>query len=112
MIARIWHGWTTPQNADDYERLLKEEIFVDIAAKQVAGYLGLQLLRRELGTEVEFTTILWFDSVDNVKEFTGQEDYEEAYVPDAARRLLTRFDVRAVHSTLQHTLAYPQPKPD
>lgn len=28
MIVRIWHGWTTPANADTYEAMLKEEIFV------------------------------------------------------------------------------------
>ena len=106
MIARIWHGWTTPQNADAYERLLKEEIFVGIGAKQVAGYQGIQLLRREVGTEVEFTTIMWFDSVEAVKTFTGKEDYEEAYVPNAARLLLARFDARSAHSTLQHELRY------
>lgn len=112
MIARIWHGWTTPQNADAYEKLLKETVFPGIEAKQIVGYLGLQLLRRELEQEVEFTTIMWFDSIENVKDFTGIEAYEEAYVPDAARALLARFDAQATHSTLLHVLAYPQPKPD
>ncbi len=112
MIARIWHGWTTPQNADAYETLLRESVFVHIAARQIQGYLGVQLLRRELEEEVEFTTIMWFDAVDNVKDFTGREDYEEAYVPNAALALLARFDARAIHSTLRHVLAYPQPKPD
>lgn len=112
MIARTWHGWTTPQNADAYETLLKEDVFPGIEAKQIRGYLGIQLLRRDVETEIEFTTTLWFDSVDNVKEFTGREDYEEAYVPDAARTLLTRFEARAIHSTLRYVLAYPQPKPE
>ena len=107
MIARIWHGWTTPQNADAYEQLLKEEIFVGIAAKQIAGYKGVQLLRRAVATEIEFTTLMWFDSVESVRLFTSKEDYEEAYVPNAARMLLARFDARAAHSTLQHELVYP-----
>lgn len=111
MIARIWHGWTTPQNADAYENLLKEKVFVGIGARNITGYLGVQLLRREIEQEVEFTTIMWFDSIENVKEFTGNEDYEEAHVPDAARALLSRFEARAVHSTLLHVLVYPQPKP-
>ncbi|UFH52820.1 antibiotic biosynthesis monooxygenase [Spirosoma sp. KNUC1025] len=107
MIARIWHGWTTPQNADAYEKLLKEEVFKGIAAKQVAGYKGIQLLRREAGEEIEFTTIMWFESIDAVKAFTGKEDYEEAYVPAAARSILSRFDARSVHSNLQYELTYP-----
>ena len=60
MIARIWHGYTTPANADAYEQLLKEEIFHGIAAKNVQGYNGIELLHRQLGEETEFTTIMHF----------------------------------------------------
>ena len=35
MICRIWHGWTKPENADAYERLLREEIFAGIAARAI-----------------------------------------------------------------------------
>jgi hypothetical protein len=96
MISRIWHGWTTPANADAYETLLKEEIFVGIANRQIAGYRGIHLLRRDLGDEVEFVTIMWFDSLDNVREFAG-DDYEVAVVPPAARAVLARFDARSQH---------------
>jgi heme-degrading monooxygenase HmoA len=86
VIGRIWHGWTTPHNADKYEKLLKEEIFSGIAEKKVSGYKRIQLFRRPLDNdEVEFVTIMWFDSWDAVKQFAG-EDYERAYVPAAARR--------------------------
>jgi hypothetical protein len=54
MISRIWHGWTTAGNADAYEALLKEEIFVGIKNRQIQGYQGIQLFRRSLGDEVEF----------------------------------------------------------
>jgi len=57
MISRIWHGWTTPGNADKYEALLKEEIFVGIQSLQIRGFNGIQLLRREVGQEIEFVTI-------------------------------------------------------
>jgi len=96
MIIRIWHGWTTPANADAYERLLNEEIFPGIEAKQVAGYRGIQLLRRVVGDEVEFVTVMRFDSVDAVRAFAG-EDYEAAYVPPKARAVLARFDGRSQH---------------
>ena len=43
MVSRIWHGWTTPENADTYENLLKTEIFPGIASKNVSGYRGIQL---------------------------------------------------------------------
>jgi len=96
MIARLWHGWTSPENADAYERLLKTEIFPGISAKGVQGYRGIELLRRSVGTEVEFVTMMWFDSWEAVKAFAG-EDYEAAYVPAKARQVLARFDARSQH---------------
>lgn len=96
MISRIWHGWTTPEKADAYEALLKNEIFIGIQDRQIHGYQGIQLLRRTHKTEVEFITIMWFDSLDSVRIFAG-EDYETAVVPPKARELLSRFDVRSQH---------------
>ena len=62
MIARIWHGWTTLRNANVYESLLKTGIFPGIATREVEGYRGIQLCRRPSGEEVEFMTIMWFES--------------------------------------------------
>jgi heme-degrading monooxygenase HmoA len=96
MIGRIWHGWTTPQNADTYETLLKEEIFTGIGNRGIKGFRGIQLFRRNVGEEIEFVTIMWFDSLDAVREFAG-EDYEAAVVPPKARAVLSRFDARSQH---------------
>jgi heme-degrading monooxygenase HmoA len=96
MISRIWHGWTTPANADAYEALLKSEIFSGIQNRNIPGYRGIHLFRRSLGAEVEFVTVMWFDSLDAVRAFAG-EDYEVAVVPAKARALLTRFDARSQH---------------
>ena len=96
MIGRVWHGWTTHGNADAYEALLKSEIFTGIEGRQIAGYRGIHLLRRDLGEEVEFVTVMWFDSIDAVRVFAG-DDYEVAVVPQKARILLTRFDARSQH---------------
>ena len=96
MISRIWHGWTTPGNADKYEALLKEEIFVVIQNRKIRGFNGIQLLRRDVGQEIEFVTIMLFDSLDSIREFAG-EDYEVAFVPEKARAVLSRFDERSQH---------------
>ncbi len=96
MISRIWHGWTTPGNADKYEKMLKEEIFVGIHSRHIAGFKNIQLLRRNLGNEVEFVTIMEFDSLDAVREFAG-EDYEACVVPAKARAVLSHFDARSQH---------------
>ena len=100
MISRIWHGWTVPANADAYEALLKSEIFTGIQNRHIVGYRGIHLLRRDLGDEVEFITIMWFDSLDAVRVFAG-EDYEAAVVPPKARALLARFDARSQHYTVE-----------
>lgn len=96
MIARIWHGWTNPGNADAYETLLREEILPGIAARGIDGYRGAHLLRDDFDDESEFVTILWFDSMEAVREFAG-EAQETAVVPEEARRLLERFDAASAH---------------
>lgn len=96
MISRIWHGWTTPANADSYESLLKTEILIGIQNRRISGYRGIQLFRRALKDEVEFVTVMWFDSIDAIRSFAG-EDYEVAVVPENARKLLKRFDTRSQH---------------
>lgn len=114
MIARVWHGWTAPENADAYERLLKEEIFPGIAAREVAGYLGIDLLRRPGGQDaeghVEFVTIMWFTGWDAVRGFAG-DDPEAAYVPPRARELLARWDQRSGHFEVRDRRSYPGPAP-
>ena len=96
MISRVWHGWTTPENADAYEELLKSEIFQGIQSRQIAGYQGIHLFRRSLEAEVEFIAIMRFDTMEAVQEFAG-EDHEAAVVPPKARALLSRFDERSQH---------------
>jgi len=96
MISRIWHGWTTRENADAYEKLLRTEIFVGIAKRGIQGYRGIHLLRRDVQDGTEFVTIMWFDSFEGVRAFAG-EDHEVAVVPPKARELLSRFDDRSAH---------------
>jgi hypothetical protein len=96
MISRIWHGYTLPEQADSYESLLRTEIFTGIQNRQIAGYRGIQLFRRNLDVETEFVTVMWFDSFDAVRAFAGEE-YELAVVPPAARALLSRFDQHSQH---------------
>jgi heme-degrading monooxygenase HmoA len=103
LILRIWHGWTAPADADAYEHLLNEEILVGIGERNIPGFHGIQLLRREVGgtvAEVEFVTLMRFESLDAVRAFAG-EDYEQAVVPPAARKLLARFDPRSAHYDLR-----------
>lgn len=105
MIARIWHGWTTKENADVYEKLLYEEVFPSIEHKNVPGYRKISLLKRELKNEIEFITIMCFDSIEAVKEFAGK-DFERSYVPEKARQVLLRHDERSQHYEIINETIY------
>lgn len=104
MIGRIWHGYTTFEKADLYENLLREEIFLGIRDRHIPGFQEIQLLRRDMDIEVEFITIMWFDSIEAVKAFAGA-DYEAAVVPPEARAILSRFDERSQHYEIKERLA-------
>lgn len=94
MIARVWHGTTKPEHADAYEAMLKPELLPGIS--KAKGYRGSYLLRRNAGTEVEFITILLFDSIDSIRAVAG-ENYEESIIPEERRKYLSRHDDKASH---------------
>jgi hypothetical protein len=96
MICRIWRGWTSRENAADYEGLLRGTIIPGIEARAIPGFRHIDMMRRPLGQEVEFATIMWFDDLAAIEVFVGQ-DAEVSHVPAAARAVLARFDERAVH---------------
>jgi heme-degrading monooxygenase HmoA len=94
MIARLWHGWTLPENADAYEAMLRSHILPGI--HRVEGYRGAHLLRRDLGREIEFVTLTLFDSMAAVRAFAG-DNYENAVIVPEARKLLSRYDATSAH---------------
>jgi heme-degrading monooxygenase HmoA len=96
MICRLWRGWTTPDNADAYEKVVRGEVIPVIEARRIPGFQHIDLMRRAAGEEVEFVTLMWFDSLDAIRAFMG-EDYAVSHVPAAARAVLERFDERAAH---------------
>jgi len=96
MIIRFWRGWTTPENAEAYRQVVSTEVLPSIADRKIDGYQGAFLVRRNAGDEVEFATLMLFDSLEHVRAFGGA-DYEVAYVPAAARAVLSRFDERSAH---------------
>ena len=96
MICRVWRGWTLPQNAEAYEQVVRGQVIPGIEARKIPGFRHIDLMRRDLDEEVEFQTLMWFDSLDAIIAFVGK-DYSVSHVPSAARAVLSRFDERAAH---------------
>src|SRR2546427_3275906 len=94
MIARVWHGYTKPEHANAYESMLKPELLPGIS--KAKGYKGSYLLRRDAGAEVEFITIMLWDSIDAIRAVAG-EDYETAIIPEERRKYLSRYDAKSEH---------------
>jgi heme-degrading monooxygenase HmoA len=95
-VCRIWRGWATPENAAAYEAIVRGEVIPEIEARRVPGFRSIDLMRREVDDGVEFVTIMWFDDLESVRAFVG-DDYEVAHVPERARAVLSRFDARSAH---------------
>ena len=94
MIARVWHGAAKPEHADAYEAMLKPELLPGIS--KARGYRGSYLLRRDAGAEVEFITILLFDSIDDIRAVAGP-NYEQSIIPEERRQYLSKHDEKAAH---------------
>ncbi len=104
-IKRLWHGWTTKENADSYQHVLQNEVIPGIEAKNIPGFKKFEIFRIEHQEEVEFVTIITFESLQSVIAFQG-EDYKRAHVPDAAQQVLKRWDPEALHYELVETRMY------
>ena len=102
-IIRIWHRWTSFDNASAYEKLLKTEVFDGIFDNKLSGFNGIELAQKRVAEEVAFVTVMWFASIEHIKAFAG-EAYETAYVPPAARAIFKRIDPLAKHYRVLETL--------
>lgn len=107
MIARLWKGWTQPENADAYEKLLKEVVLPEL--EHIDGYQGGYVLRQDGEHEVEFAVMNLFVSLDAVRAFAGPDYTTPVFEPEA-RRLLSKvepiarhYEVKAVPQLLKHS---------
>lgn len=102
-VLRTWRGWTTIENAPVYEDMLINEVFPTVKKKGVDGLEKVSISTKQKQDEVEFYLVLQFDCLNSVKVFAG-ENYETAYIPDNAKRVLKRYEQTAQHYELKKEL--------
>ena len=71
--------------------MLRDEIFPSIAARNIKGYRGAELFISEDENEIEFVTLLRFDSMGAVKEFAGADETKPVIFP-GVEKILTRME--------------------
>lgn len=98
-IIRIWKGWTLPEKAENYRQFLSDELFPEVKRKGIRGLEKVSISSSPSQEEVEFLVMMQFDAIDAIKEFAG-EDYETAFIPEKAKRLLHRYESKAKHYEL------------
>src|SRR5262245_53624624 len=96
MICRLWRGWTSPENAGAYERVVRGEVIPGIEARNIPGFRHVDLMKRDLDGEIEFQTLMWFDNIEAVKAFMGA-DFSVSHVPLEELDGPNSFDDRAAH---------------
>jgi antibiotic biosynthesis monooxygenase (ABM) superfamily enzyme len=94
VITRLWRGWTASENADAYERFLLTELFPSM--RDIPGFRGADVLRRDDQGEVAFVTLTRFDTLDAIRAFAG-DNYKTPVLEPTARALLSHYDQRAQH---------------
>lgn len=88
MIARIWRGWTKSSDADRYL-----EYILETGAKEyreTPGNRGAYVLRRQVGDRAEFLTLSFWDSLEAVKGFAGQDVERAVFYPADDKFLVDR----------------------
>lgn len=86
MIARIWHGRTKAEQADEYFAFLKERAVPDY--RDTPGNRGVFLFRRLDGDEAHFLTLTHWDSLEAIEAFAGTDISKAKYYPEDAGFLL------------------------
>ena len=88
MIARIWRGWTRADDADAYVEYLEQTGMREY--RQAPGNRGAWLLRRPDGDRTEFVTLSFWESLDAVRGFAGDEPERAVFYPEDDRFLVAR----------------------
>lgn len=94
MIARIWHGRTLAEHYEEYTEFMKSVAVPDYQKTQ--GFVKLSFLRRLEGDIAHFDLITYWEDLDVIKNFAG-DDYELAKYYSEDKKYLLEFEEKVVH---------------
>ncbi len=94
MIARIWHGRTNIEDFESYTEFLKERAIPDY--RDTPGFIKLVFLRNISEGAGHFTLITFWEDLDVVRNFAG-EDFEKAKYYPEDRDFLLEFEEKVTH---------------
>ena len=94
MIVRIWHGTVPTSKAEDYRKFLNERAIPDY--RSVKGNLGVYILERCEGEITHFITLTFWENLEAIKEFAG-EDIEKPKYYDEDKDFLIEFEQKVLH---------------
>lgn len=100
MIARVWKGWTKAENADTYEKLLREVVYPGL--QKIDGYQGGYIFRQDNVDESEFVAVNLFASLEAIKAFAGPDYAIPVFEPEA-RQLLSKVEPIAQHYEVNYS---------
>ena len=98
MIARMWRGWTSADDADAYVAYVEQTGIKEYRA--TPGNRGAWILRRVQDDRAEFLTLSFWDSLDAIREFAGEDVEQAVFYPDDDRYLVDR-ELRVAHYHIQ-----------
>jgi heme-degrading monooxygenase HmoA len=101
MIIREWRGRARRSQADAYPRHFRERVISDL--RDVPGFMGAQLSRRDVDGGVEFLVLTQWQSMDAIRGFAGTE-VDKAVVEPGAAATLVEFDERVRHYEIVETV--------
>jgi len=82
MIVRLWRGVARAEGHDAYLAYFKETGLRDYRA--APGNSGVQVLLRPHSQGVEWLIVTWWESIEAVRSFVGDDPELARYYPDDA----------------------------
>jgi len=94
MIVRMWHGRVPTSKADAYREFTNARAIPDY--QSVKGNISVHVLERREGEVTHFITLTFWESLEAIKGFAGDDVETAKYYPED-KDFLLEFEPTVVH---------------